>query len=354
MSSSAYKTIYDHAAAIVQAKLSKLPGIETLLIELGKKVPADESDPRIHRDLFFEPRIDAQQIGVPIETAEEAAVLLQQIGVLRLWVRVNCPDVDEYEVGTVLETDEPKDFDSLASKSCDYCGRYHELGWDECETLYAINTRPQLTQRAFDYSRLRSKKQATNSRSNITNLDQKRCENITGLARSDVGLPAMLVMALKSNDAVQDIPSPMNVWQNAWTGPILILILHLLLIIPVARFAGERLAWGTTALVLCVVFLVIRGHVQATLAPTIVQRTAMYMGFPISAGCFTAGATGLRIKAAAESGTPWWTRVEFGEHSNVLIGSGVILFVTVLVFVWGFDYSRGWLQTLVSPERERL
>lgn len=352
MSSSAFRNIYVNAAAIVRAKLSEQTGIEELLSELGKRVPDEDEDPRRHRELFFEPRIDAQQIGVPVETAELAAVLLHRIGVFRLWVRVACPDVEDHEVGTILETDDPTEFEQLAAASCDYCGRHHDLGWENCETVYAFSTRLDQNEQQFDYSRLKSVFRSPQQVSGMLSFsDQSRCEILTQQVKRDMPFEELLVLTLRSNHDAQEVPAPFRVWKNAWVGPGSILVAYMLLIIPIEKFVGERLAWGVTVVVVVVVFLVIRGQVQANLAPTAVQRTAMFCGFPISAFCITAGATGLHINAGAGEGQPWWTRLEFGEQSTLLIVAGVILFIAMLLFVWAYDYSRGWLE-LRTRERE--
>lgn len=344
MSLTEFKSIFNNAAAIVRARLSEYEGIDKLLDEISGRIPNKQEDPRQHRELFFEPRLDAQQIEVPVDTAESAALLLHQMGMLRLWVRVTCPNTDEHEVGTILETDDPKEFESLAESSCDFCGHHHDLGWEDCETIYAINTRFIKSEQQFDYSKLKSRIIPTrNSVQPIDISDQNRCEIISANVKGDLSTQDVLIFALNSNQETLNVPSPLNVWVHAWAGPIVLLFLYLLLIIPIAIFAGERLAWGVTILVFGIVYLVIRGQVQAKLAPTAVQRTAMFCGFPISACCFTAGATGVHIKAAAGDNQPWWTRLEYGETSPLLIIIGGILFVALLFFVWGYDFSRGWL-----------
>lgn len=345
MSSGEFKSTYKHAAALVRARLSSKTGIRELLIELEKRIPDEKLDPRYHRELFFEPRIDAQLIKVPIETAESAAELLHKFGVFRLWVRVNCPDVEEHEVGTILETDDPDDFELLTSKSCDHCGRHHDLDWEDCETVYAINTRLNNDQKEFDFSRLKSKaKNRPQTTAKIAITDQSRCEVLSEQDRPETTPRGLLIVALRSNHEVQDVPSPLSVWLSAWAGPTIILFSYLLSIIPVARFAGERLAWGMSVLVLVIIFLVIRGQVQTKLAPTAVQRQAMYWGFPIAAICLSAGVTGFHLKAAAGEGEPWWTRLDYGETSPLLIWAGVVLFLLTLLFVWGYDFSRGWFE----------
>ena len=139
MSSDEFPSILRNAAAIVRAKLSGMDGVEKFLSNLESRAPRQAADPKVHRELFIEPWIDAQQVGVPVETAEAVAELLQRFGVLRLWVRVHCPDADESEPATILETDNAEDFDQLVSKSCGHCGRHHDLRWEHCETVFAFN-----------------------------------------------------------------------------------------------------------------------------------------------------------------------------------------------------------------------
>lgn len=346
MSSGELANIYRNAAAVLQAKLSSSPGVAKVLAEIGRRVPDAVADPRTHRDLFFEPRIDAQQLGVPTETAEEVAVWLHRFGVLRLWVRVRCPDTEEYEDGTILETDDPSEFDQLASRSCEYCGRYHDLDEDNCETIYAINTTQRDDAQRFDYSRLASTFSHRGGQGGgvMVQGTAARCEVVAERYDNEVSLGQAIVFALQANRAVEPVPAPSSVWWNAWGGPLVILLTYLVLLIPIVRLCGQVIACVASVVVLGVIFFVIRGQVMAKLAPTAVQRTAMYLGFPIATCCITAGVTGFKLDASAGEGHPWWACIAFGEQSNTLIVMGSLLFVTVLVFVGAYDFQRGWLK----------
>ena len=80
------KHIYRNAANILKAKYANLKGVVAVLDDVETKIVDGASDPRIHRDLFFDPRIDSQRIGVPVKTAEVVAQQLLTFGLLRLWV----------------------------------------------------------------------------------------------------------------------------------------------------------------------------------------------------------------------------------------------------------------------------
>ena len=95
MSSDGLANIYRNAAAVSRANCRHCRASRKCLPTSAGVFPMTVQDPRTHRDLFFEPRIDAQQLGIPTETAEEVAVWLHRFGVLRLWVRVHCPEAAE-------------------------------------------------------------------------------------------------------------------------------------------------------------------------------------------------------------------------------------------------------------------
>ena len=320
-------------------------GVAKFLSNLETRAPRQPADPKVHRELFIEPWIDAQQVGVPVETAEAVAELLQRFGVLRLWVRVHCPDADESEPATILETDNADDFDQLVAKSCGHCGRHHDLTWEHCETIFAFNVAGSDAEQKFDYGRLRSTVLCSPSRETERGRDLVRCEVAANEILSTATEPRLVVSrALRSNSEVTSCPPPWEAWLNAWGGPVLILVAYMLLIIPITMFCGQFVTYVVSLVTLVIVFLVIRGQVLAKLAPTAIQRTAMYLGFPIATCCITAGATGLHFKASADQDKPWWARVDLGEESWPMIGAGVMIFVATLVFVWCYDFRRGWLK----------
>jgi hypothetical protein len=340
------KHIYRNAANIIRAKYSTLNGVDKVLRSLEKRLPKEPMDPRVHRNLFFEPRIDSQQLSVPLETAETVAVQLQKFGLLRLWVRVTCPNREEGESGTVLETDTPSDFELLASRSCDHCGSHHDFEWRNTETFYAVNSGGDESDQAFKYERLKSKIQrvVANGRPEQS-FDLVRCETVLNEANGHTALATtdrVIALALHTNHAVLDIPPAISAWWNAWMGPLLMIGAYSVLIIPVVRFCGQWIGVLFSIVVLVALFLVIRGQVNATLAPTVIQRTALCSGLSLATFCVAAGSTGFHINAEAGQNSPWWSKVAFGEVSEPLLYSGLSVYALTLIFVFFFDFQRGW------------
>ncbi len=340
------KHIYRNAASIIRAKYSTMKGVDKVLRSLEKRLPKEPMDPRVHRDLFFEPRIDSQQLSVPLETAETVAVQLQKFGLLRLWVRVTCPNTEEGESGTVLETDTPSDFVMLASRNCDHCGRHHDFEWGNTETLYAINSIGDESDQAFNYEQLNSKipRVVANGRPEQS-FDLARCEAVLSEANGHTDRATtdrVITLALHTNHAVLDIPPAISAWWNAWVGPLLIICIYSVLIIPVVRFCGQWIGLLFSIVVLVTLFLAIRGQVNATLAPTVIQRTALWSGLSLATFCVAAGSTGLHLNAEAGQNSPWWSKLAFGEVSDQLLDLGFSFFLFTLIFVFFFDFQRGW------------
>lgn len=93
MSSSGFETIFDRAADIVRIRCNGMLGLEAVLEAIRNRIRQDGiTDPRENRELFFEPWLDAQQLRVPEETAEEVARQLLELTVLGLWTRVKCQE----------------------------------------------------------------------------------------------------------------------------------------------------------------------------------------------------------------------------------------------------------------------
>jgi hypothetical protein len=125
-------------------------------------------------------------------------------------------------------------------------------------------------------------------------------------------------------------------------GPLLLIGVYSLLIIPIARFCGQLIGILFSAVILVALFLVIRGQVQAKLAPTVIQRTALWGGLSLATYCMAAGSTGFHINAEAGEGLPWWSKIAFGEVSIPLLWCGGLSYALTLLFVFGFDFQRGW------------
>jgi hypothetical protein len=132
----------------------------------------------------------------------------------------------------------------------------------------------------------------------------------------------------------------------AWLGPIIMILAYLILIIPIVKFCGQVIAVIVSIVVLIALFLVIRGQVNAKLAPTIVQRLGLYGGLTLSTYCVAAGSTGFRLKGEVGKDQPWWSRFDFGELSELLIRYGIVFFALTLIFVFAFDFQRGWLKAI--------
>ena len=341
------KHIYRNAANIIRAKFSNVNGVGSVLDDVETKFVEGATDPRIHRDLFFDPRIDSQRLGVPFETAEIVAQQLLTFGLLRLWVRVRCPESEE-EAATILETDDSSDFTKIAELGCEHCGSFHEFTWDDCETVFAINAGQNYAEQTFDYSLLRvTPEQGDQSERQSTDL--VRCKSAAYQVeakrqpRQDIQL---IAMALANNRSPQSVPSPLWVWSMAWLGPIIMILAYLILIIPIVKFCGQVIAVIVSIVVLIALFLVIRGQVNAKLAPTIVQRLGLYGGLTLSTYCVAAGSTGFRLKGEVGKDQPWWSRFDFGELSELLIRYGIVFFALTLIFVFAFDFQRGWLKAI--------
>ena len=347
MSLNEFKHIYHNAANIIRAKYSGMKGLGKVLDSLESRLPYGPADPRIERSLFFEPRIDAQQLSVPLNTAELVAQQLQKFGLFRLWVRVSCPNTDSGEPGTVLETDRPEDFEQLANRSCNQCGGHHGFTWDECETIYAFNSLQDESEQKFDFNRLKSTVPSSFANGTLVErLDRMRCEAVARNEQphgSILDQPTIIALALRANQSAQHVPSALAAWWNTWMGPLVLIGAYLLFIVPIVRWCGQWIAIIVSVVVLVGLFLVIRGQVQAKLAPTVIQRTALWGGLSLATYCVAAGSTGFHFKGGASEHDPWWSSVAFGELSEPLLYSGIAAFLLTLIFVFAFDFQRGWL-----------
>ncbi|TWU41882.1 hypothetical protein [Novipirellula artificiosorum] len=346
MSLNELRPIYRNAASIIRAKYSALPGVDKVLNSLEKRLPKEPADPRVHRDLFFEPRIDSQQLSVPLTTAETVAQQLHKFGLLRLWVRVTCPNTEDGEAGTVLETDDSDSFKQLVASSCDHCGAHHEFSWEDCETVFAVNSSLDESEQHFNYASLRSTlPQVSQNGSVPQRFDLSRCESVLNGGQRDARTtrePALIALALQANHSTLDIPPALSAWWNAWVGPLLLISAYLLLIVPIVRYCGQWIGVLVSVVVLVGLFLAIRGQVQAKLAPTVIQRTALWGGLSLATYCVAVGSTGLHINAEAGQNEPWWSKVAFGELSEPLLYSGIAVYAITLLFVFSFDFQRGW------------
>lgn len=343
MSSPELRIIFERAAALVEARLATEPGVSTVLADLAKRVPEIGEDPRSNRQLFFEPRIDSQQLGIPRLTAEKVAILLHRFGVFHIWARISCPSIGDNEPGTIVESDSANDVRKSLSRSCDHCGEMHEGAEADYQSVYAFVSSTSKDPVDFDFTSLElgGVEQA---------LDENKEDDVGRLSIladevvSTKQVEVLLLEALATNTGTKELPAPREVYVNAWKGPLLLLSLYVFGIVPISKLAGPMIALCTSALFLLVGWMTLRSTVQARLAPSIIQRTAMYLGMPLGIGCIASGATGFHFAGAAGQETPWWTRWEFGETSFGLAGIGLLLIAMVLGFVLIYDGKIGWLR----------
>ncbi len=354
MSSSEFVNIFDHAASIVRIKLSSLKGVDDVLSAIRSRISADVTDPRINRDLFFEPWIDSQQLGVPSETAEEVSRELHQLSVLRLWTRLRCPDVGSDEDGTVIETDSERVLLESLDAQCPQCGSHHELVPTLVETVYAPNFPNSQPILAFDAARLHLERPSLKGTSLSQGTQIERTAAIANVAPEAVdSFLSLLSLALSKNAAVQAVPTTVEVWLGAWKGPAAILLAYMILIGPVAWCAGQAIAILMSVVILVVVWMFLKSEVQAKLAPSAVQRHTTRLGLCLAIVLVAAGTTGIEVSFKDENKLtiPIWhnkhvvlpIKIEYGTTNLWLVGAGVFCFVSTLVFVYLYDRQKGWL-----------
>ncbi|WP_337175418.1 hypothetical protein [Paludisphaera sp.] len=353
MSSSEFESIFEHAAALVRIRCKGFHGVETVLAALNSRVVSGHSDPRIHRELFFEPWIDSQQLGVPQDTAEEVARELHQLSVLTVWTRLRCTEVPFDEDGTITETNSAEELERVRSIPCPHCGTFHDIVPSLVETLYAPNF-PMSDQVApFTAGRLRlglAKPVAQADRSDPNTL---RCISIIrDSSVRDEPFAVLLTRALATNTKVEHVPAPHQAWMAAWMGPIVITLGFLVLIGPIVNFAGQAAGWVCAALVILVIFLVIRGDTQVKLAPSAASRSLTRSGIMGTLLLLTAGTTGLQVSLSKGEGVAISLleshslilpiKLEYGGTNYWLVGLGVGLFFLTAVFVLVYDKRIGW------------
>ncbi|MFO0851843.1 MAG: hypothetical protein U0871_25250 [Gemmataceae bacterium] len=353
MSSGGFETIFERAADIVRIRCGGMEGLEAVLGAIrGRIKQGGGSDPRVNRDLFFEPWLDAQQLRVPEETAEEVARQLLELTVLRLWTRVKCPEAPAGEDGVMFETDSDKEFQRAIEQMCSHCGTAHDLVPSLIESVYAPNfPGPQGVMR-FDYDKLKPAPAVVAKRATGEG-HVERCENIAQVqVRDGHAVLRVVTLALGHNTLPEDVPRPTDAWWHVWLGPLIIVALYLLLIIPITVWAGNVLAVLVSCVVLAVIYLVMNGHVKAKLAPSALQRQTSRWGFYLSIAMITAGTTGvefsakdgnrLTIPTGENSRITLPLKFEYGAVEPWLVGAGVVCFLGTLVFVYYHDKHIGW------------
>jgi hypothetical protein len=353
MSSSEFANIFDHAAGIVRIRCHGLLGLEAVILSLRERALSVHTDPRLHRELFFEPWLDSQQLGVPQDTAEEVARQFHQLSVLKLWTRVMCPDVPAEEDGTIIETASDIEFKEAQDRPCPHCGSLHELVPAIVDTLYAPNFPDQAEPQPFDAHRLVVKRPMANATAEVVDQQSVRCASIVGTDPTQVQSFAVLLhQALGQNSPLEAVPTPARAWWDVWKGPLCIIIPFMILIVPVSYFAGPTIVCIVAVFVLIAMWLVLRGEVQVRLAPSSVQRSVTRWGIYISIILFTAGTTGVEVSLKDDNrltiplgenrSITLPVKVEWGVTSPWLIGSGTLCFICTLAFMLIYDGKLGW------------
>jgi hypothetical protein len=356
MSSNDFASIFEHAASIVRIRLSNLKGVDNVLAAIKTRLATNDFNPLTNRNLFFEPWIEAQQLRVPSDTAEEVSRELHRLTVLHLWTRLRCPDVGLHEDGTIIETDSPQRLQAVLQSDCPHCGSRHGLTSAIVETLYAPNFQSEVGDvMLFDTRRLADPPRKLVRTGLVQDRQMMRISSIANLSSasvSDVG--SSLIAALSTNSKLEDVPSPRQVWKQAWTGPSVVLLTYLVLIAPVSFCAGPAIACVASLVVIIVVFLTLRQQTQALLSSAAVQLKVTQMGFGAAIILFAAGTAGFELSMDDNHSLriPWWRdthlklpiKVEFGKVTPWLIASGLACVICILVFNYYTDRKKGWVK----------
>jgi hypothetical protein len=359
MSSNEFANIFDHAAGIVRIRCHGLSGLEAVIASLRERALSVKTDPRLHRDLFFEPWLDSQQLGVPHDTAEEVARQFHQLSVLKLWTRVTCPDVPAEEDGTIIETASDIEFKEALDRPCPHCGSLHDLVPAIVETPYAPNFPGQAKPQLFDAHRLVVKRPMATATGGVVDQQFARCASIAGVAPTQVqSFVGLLLQALGQNSHLEAVPTPAKAWWDVWKGPLCIIIPFMILIVPVSYLAGPTIVGIVAAVVLIAMWLVLRGEVQVRLAPSSVQRQVTRWGIYISIILFTAGTTGfefsleddnrLTMPLGENRSITLPVKLEWGATNACLICSGTLCFICTLGFVLIYDGKLGWFTSGIN------
>lgn len=139
MSSAGFETILNNAVSLVSVRCSEHIGLDKTLKEFLRKVASVTAAPDDSPERLFEPWELAQRLQVPLDTVNAIALELHKLGLLHLKVRVRCPNTPETDENVFLETDDAEELQSVLDKPCPYCAQFHDLSWDNVETVLALN-----------------------------------------------------------------------------------------------------------------------------------------------------------------------------------------------------------------------
>lgn len=136
-----YLLIYDNAASIIEYQYRNLQGVNQILADLRSRLVHTAGNEVALADLTVEPRIDAQRLNVPQDTAIRVTAFLHKINLLHVWLRVFCPkSVRDGDSSIIVETDDSVVFKNAISDYCLYCGAVHaDLKLASMEQFYKIN-----------------------------------------------------------------------------------------------------------------------------------------------------------------------------------------------------------------------
>lgn len=306
-------------------------------------------DPRLNRDLFFEPWLEAQRLGIPQETAELVALRLHRFGLFHFWTRVSCPRADAKESAIIVETDSGAELEAALGASCPNCGGFHDDDvdlWEFTDTLYALNlpdevpTLPDVPPRALEPPREPLRIDVGEDR------DRARCAAILSRPPRSEDPPENLLRAsLESNSAPMAVPTPATVWVRAWR-PMLVLLAVFPITLALAHLiAGPAVAAVGGLLFLAALYFCYRMTVQATLAPSIRQKAMLNGGLTLATLCMSQGLLGIEVSGGIGMNRPPDFNLVWGGPQWGLVWMGAALFAFTLVVVWGYDFSLGWLGT---------
>lgn len=321
--------------------------MDKLLADLGRRAATSPKDPRLNRDLFFEPWLEAQRLGIPQETAELVALRLLRFGLFHFWTRVSCPRADTEESTIIVETDSRAELEAALEVSCPNCGKFHDDDvdlWEYTDTLYALNlpdevpALPAVPPRALEPPQEPLRIDADEDR------DRARCAAILSQPPQPEDPPGrMLRASLESNSAPMAVPTPATVWVRAWTPMLVLLAVFPITLALAYLIAGPAVAGGGGLLFLAALYFCYRMTVQAALAPSIRQKAMLSGGLTLAMLCMTKGLLGIEVSGGIGVNRPPDFNLEWGEPQWSLVWMGAALFAFTLVVVWGYDFSLGWL-----------
>lgn len=140
MSSAEFSNILDKALDLAAIKCGDRGDTRKVVSEIRRRAGLVGHAGEESRELFVEPSLLAQELGVSTDSVAMMADELRAFGVLHQWVRVLCPNMPDEVYRVIVETDDPEVLNDELQKPCHHCGQIHQnLGWGDIETLYALN-----------------------------------------------------------------------------------------------------------------------------------------------------------------------------------------------------------------------